>query len=86
MRHFNRGYALAFLLIIIVAVLAIRWTHGQVEGRYQAEFNEIAEYTLDDWLEVLRLEELLGDPPVTPLPADQIPFLDTPTPPVDGTQ
>jgi hypothetical protein len=28
----------------------------------------IAGYTLDDWLTVLRLDDLLGDPPVTPQP------------------
>ncbi|NOX62959.1 MAG: hypothetical protein GXP42_13605 [Chloroflexi bacterium] len=78
MRRFNRGYALGFLLIIIVSILAIRWSYARVEGRYQARVNELAQYTLDDWLEVLRLEEWLGEPEVTPIPVEQI--LGTPTP------
>ncbi len=78
MRRFNRGYAFSFLLIIIVAVFAIRWSHARVEGRYQTEVNKLAQYTLDDWLEVLRLEEWLGEPEVTPIPVEQI--LGTPTP------
>ncbi len=79
MRHFNRGSALVFIFIIVVAALSIRWTYQRVEGRYQPQFNELAEYTVDDWLEVLRLEEILGDPPVTPLSADQLPLLSTPS-------
>ena len=78
MRRFNRGSALIFLFILLVALLAVRWTHQQVEGRYQAELARLAVYTIDDWLAVFRLEELLGDPPVTPIPLDQL--LQTPTP------
>ena len=82
MRRFNPGLALIFLLIIIVAIAAIRFTHQRVEGRYQAEMGQIAEYGLDEWIEVLGLEDFLGDPPVTPFPADQLPAEQggTPTP------
>jgi hypothetical protein len=83
MRRFNRGYALIFLFMIVVALVAIRYVHQQVDGRYQAEMSQYTEYGLDDWIDVLGLEEFLGDPPVTPFPADQIPIAptDTPTPP-----
>lgn len=68
MRRFNRGYALLFLAIFIVAILGVRWTHQQVEGRYQTRMDTISHYTLDDWLTVLRLDEMLGDTAVTPRP------------------
>ena len=80
MRRFNRGYALIFLFMIVVAILAIRYTHQQVDGRYQAEMSQYVDYELDDWIDVLGLEELLGDPPVTPFPADQLPVKPTGTP------
>ena len=80
MRRFNRGYALVFLLMIVVAVLAINYVHQRVEGRYQAEMGQIAQYELDDWIDLLGLEEFLGDPPVTPFPADQLPIAPTGTP------
>ncbi|MCO6451836.1 MAG: hypothetical protein J5I90_13715 [Caldilineales bacterium] len=79
MRRFNRGYALGFLFIIIVSIFAVRGAHQRVEGRYQKQLAVYASYSLDDWLELLQLDEILGDPPVTPVPADQIPA--TPTPP-----
>lgn len=69
MRRFNRGYVWLFLIILVVATLAVRWTHQRIEGRYQARMDAIAQYTLDDWLTVLKLDDLLGDPPVTPSPA-----------------
>ncbi len=86
MRRFNPGPALIFLLILIVAITAIRFTHQRVEGSYQAEMSQIAEYGLDEWIEVLGLEEFLGDPPVTPFPADQLPVEpgSTPTPGVEN--
>jgi len=86
MRRFNRGYALIFLFMIVVAIVAIRYVHQQVEGRYQAEMSQIAEYELDDWIDVLGLEEFLGDPPVTPFPAEQLPVEPkrTPTPESEG--
>ncbi len=68
MRRFNRGYVWLFLVVLIVALAATRWTHQRLEGRYQARMEIIAGYTLDDWLTVLRLDDLLGDPPVTPQP------------------
>ncbi|MBX7236576.1 MAG: hypothetical protein K1X65_19500 [Caldilineales bacterium] len=68
MRRFNRGYVWLFLAVLIVALLSVRWTHQQFEGRYQARMETIAGYTLDDWLTVLKLDDLLGDPPVTPQP------------------
>jgi len=82
MRRFNPGPALIFLLVLIVAIAAIRFAHQRVEGHYQAEMSQIAEYGLDEWIEVLRLEDFLGDPPVTPFPAEQIPVgpSGTPTP------
>lgn len=80
MRRFNRGYALIFLLILLVALLTARWTHQQVEGRYQADLARLAAYTFDDWIALLRLEELLGDPPVTPVPLDDLLHSPTPTP------
>lgn len=68
MRRFNRGYVWLFLLILVVALLAVGWTHQRIEGRYQAQMDEVASYTFDDWLAVLKLDDLLGDPPVTPNP------------------
>lgn len=68
MRRFNRGYVWLFLFILVVALLGVRWTHERIEGRYQARIDTIAGYSLDDWLTVLRLDDLLGDPPVTPNP------------------
>lgn len=69
MRRFNRGYVWLFLIVFIVALLGVRWTHQRIEGRYQTRMDAIAQYTLDDWLTALKLDELLGDPPVTPSPA-----------------
>jgi len=82
MRRFNPGTTLIFLILIVVAILAIRTVHQQVDGRYQAEMSQYVEYELDDWIDVLGLEDFLGDPPVTPFPADQLPLrpTDTPTP------
>ncbi len=80
MRRFNRGYALIFLFMIVVAILAVRYVHQQVDGRYQAEMSQYVEYELDDWIDVLGLEEFLGDPPVTPFPADQLQVAPTRTP------
>lgn len=79
-RRFNRGYALLFLAMLLVAIVAINWVHGQVEGSYQAKTAAWTDYTLDDWLTVLHLDELLGEPAVTPMPADRL--FTTPTPPV----
>jgi hypothetical protein len=80
MQRFNLGTALVFLFILIVAIFAIRGVHQRIEGRYQAETATMVEYTLDDWLDVLGLYDLLGEPPVTPFPADQLPIAPTSTP------
>ena len=84
MRRFNRGYALIFLFMIVVAILAVRYVHQQVDGRYQAEMSQYVDYELDDWIDVLGLEEFLGDPPVTPFPADQLQAAPTRTPAPEG--
>ena len=84
MRRFNRGYALIFLFMIVVAIFAIRYVHLQVDGRYQTEMSQYVDYELDDWIDVLGLEEFLGDPPVTPFPADQLPIKPTGTPAPEG--
>ncbi len=78
MRRFNFEYAIVFLLIIMVTLFAIRWVHGRIEGRYQAQVNQVASYSLEDWIGILKVDTLVGDPPVTPLPADRLPF--TPSP------
>jgi len=83
MRRFNFEYAITFLLIIIVSLFAIRWVHGRVEGRYQARVHQVAAYTLEDWIGILKVDTLVGDPPVTPLPADKLPF--TPSPAATAT-
>lgn len=78
MRRFNFEYAVVFLLILLVTIFAIRWVHSRVEGRYQAQISKVASYTLEDWIGILKVDTLVGDPPVTPLPADKLPF--TPSP------
>ncbi|NOZ50763.1 MAG: hypothetical protein GXP37_12055 [Chloroflexi bacterium] len=76
-RRFNRGYALIFLLALLIALTAIYETHKRIDGRYQAQTAAWADYTLDDWLTVLHLDEVLGEPSVTPVPAEQL--FSTPT-------
>jgi len=83
MRKFNRGYALFFLLVLIAAYLGARWTHQRVEPYVSARAETFASYTLDDWITFFRLDEALGEPDITPVPADQYPF--TITPRLSGT-
>ncbi len=78
MRQFNRGYALLFLFILVVALLAVRDLHQRIEGRYQAPLARMTDYTLDDWLKVLHLNEFLGDTTITPTPGNRL--TSTPTP------
>ena len=59
MRKFNRGYALIFLVFIILAVGAVWYSYQRVEGVFQSQTAQYAEYTVDDWLELLRLDEVL---------------------------
>ncbi len=80
MRKFNRGYAFFFLLVLIAAYLGMRWTYQRVEPYFTARAEEFAGYTLDDWLTFFKLDESLGDPDITPVPADQYPFTVTPHP------
>ncbi len=80
MRKFNRGYAIFFLLVLIAAYLGMRWTYQRVEPYFMAKAETFASYTLDDWLAFLKLDEALGEPDVTPVPADQYPFTITPHP------
>ncbi len=82
MRRFHPGYTLAFLIVLLVALFGARWFHQRLEGRYQERLSAVATYTVDDWIRVLRLEELLGEPVVTPVPLDA--WL-TPTPGVTPT-
>jgi hypothetical protein len=86
MRRFHPGYTLAFLLVLLAALLGTRWFHQRLEGRYQERLSAVAAYTVDDWIRVLRLEELLGEPVVTPIPfAERLTptstVTPTPTPP-----
>ncbi|RME42784.1 MAG: hypothetical protein D6791_16915 [Chloroflexi bacterium] len=83
MRKFNQGYSLVFLAIIIVALLAVMWAHARVQGTYQARVEEMAHYTVDDWIAFFRLEELLGEPKVTPIPFEEL-FPPTPSPTTPG--
>jgi hypothetical protein len=78
MRRFHPGYTLAFLLVLLAALLGTRWFHQRLEGRYQERLRVVTEYTIDDWIRVLRLEELLGEPVVTPIPLDAL-LAPTPT-------
>lgn len=78
MRRFHPGYTLAFLIVLLAALLATRWFHQRLEGRYQERLNAVAAYTVDDWIRILRLEELLGEPVVTPIPLDAL-LAPTPT-------
>lgn len=78
MRRFHPGYTLAFLIVLLAALLATRWFHQRLEGRYQERLNAVTAYTVDDWIRVLRLEELLGEPVVTPIPLDVL-LAPTPT-------
>jgi len=70
-RRFNRGTALAFLLILFVALFSVYQIHQQIAGSYQARTRVWSDYTLDDWLTVLHLDEMLGEPAATPVPVDQ---------------
>jgi len=47
---------------------------------FSARAEEFANYTLDDWLTFFKLDEALGEPDITPVPADQYPFTITPHP------
>ena len=80
MRKFNRGYALFFLLVLIAAYLGVRWTYQRVEPYFSARAETFASYTLDDWITFFKLDEALGEPDITPVPADQYPFTITPHP------
>jgi hypothetical protein len=78
MRKFNRGYALFFLLVLIAAYFGMRWTYQRAEPYFSAKAAEFASYDLDDWLTFFKLDETLGEPDFTPVPADQYPFTITP--------
>ncbi len=80
MRKFNRGYAFFFLLVLIAAYFGMRWTYQRAEPYFSARAEEFASYTLDDWLTFFKLDEALGEPDITPVPADQYPFTITPPP------
>jgi hypothetical protein len=78
MRKFNRGYALFFLLVLIAAYFGMRWTYQRAEPYFSSKAAEFASYDLDDWLTFFKLDETLGEPDFTPVPADQYPFTITP--------
>ena len=78
MRKFNRGYALFFLLVLIAAYFGMRWTYQRAEPYFSAKAAEFSSYDLDDWLTFFKLDETLGEPDFTPVPADQYPFTITP--------
>ena len=80
MRKFNRGYALFFLLVLIAAYFGTRWTYRRAAPYFSARAQEFASYTLDDWITFFKLDEALGEPDITPVPADQYPFTITPRP------
>ncbi len=77
-RRFNRGYALIFLLILLLALFSIYQVHEAVAGQYQNKTAAWVDYTLDDWLAVFHLDQLLGEPKVEAVPAYRA--LATPTP------
>ncbi len=78
MRKFNRGYALAFLLVLLAALWGIHWTYQRAAPYFQAKTQEMATYTIDDWITFFHLDDMLGEPDITPVPADQYPFTITP--------
>jgi hypothetical protein len=78
MRKFNRGYALFFLLILLAAWLGARWSYQRVQPYFDAQAATFSSYSLDEWLSFFKLDEALGDPQITPVPADQYPFPLTP--------
>ena len=80
MRKFNRGYAIIFLLVLIAAFFGVKWTYQRVEPYFITKAETLASYTLDDWITFLKLDEALGEPDITPVPADQYPFTITPHP------
>jgi hypothetical protein len=80
MRKFNRGYALFFLLVLIAAYFGAKWTYQRAEPYFSAQAAEFSSYTLDDWITFFKLDEALGEPDITPVPADQYPFTITPHP------
>jgi len=82
MRRFNRGYAIAFLLVLIAAYVGLRWTYQRAEPYFQARAQEFARYTVDDWIAFFRVDDWFGEPDITPVPADQYPFTITPRPSV----
>ena len=79
MRRFNRGYALLFTLVLIAALLGMHWTYQRAAPYFAMKTKAFATYTIDDWIGFFRLDELLGEPDITPVPADQYPFTITPT-------
>ena len=80
MQRFNRGYALLFLVMLVVVLASIGWVYGRVDGRYQARLQTYVDYDLEDWLSLLNLNESLGEPAVTPIPAVELPPTSTPAP------
>ncbi|HHB90620.1 MAG TPA: hypothetical protein ENK60_04860 [Anaerolineae bacterium] len=80
MGRLNRGYAIAFLLVLIAAYLGMRWTYQRAAPYFQAKAQEFATYTIDDWIVFFRVEDLVGEPDITPVPAHQYPFTITPRP------
>lgn len=80
MRHFNRGYALVFTLVLIAALLGMRWTYQLAAPYVATKTEKMATYTIDDWISFFKLDDMLGEPDITPVPADQYPFTITPQP------
>jgi len=81
MRRFNRGYAIFFLLVLIAALLGVRYSYQRAAPYFSEKAETFSAYTLDDWIALLHLDETLGEPAITPVPADQYPFTLTPPPP-----
>lgn len=80
MRRFNRGYAIIFLLVLIAALLGVRYSYQYAAPYFSEKAESVSTYTMDDWISFFHLDETLGEPDVTPVPADQYPFTITPHP------
>jgi len=80
MRKFNRGYAIFFLLILLAAWLGARYSYQRAQPYFQTQAQTFSAYSLDDWITFFKLDDTLGDPLITPVPADQYPFPLTPAP------
>ena len=80
MRKFNRGYAIFFLLVLLAAWLGARYSYQRAQPYFEERAQTFSTYSLDDWISTFKLDETLGDPLITPVPADQYPFPLTPGP------